>query len=606
MSAPPLRHRIFPLFVALVALAGFGVARADPPARVARLGYAAGEVSFAPAGDNEWVRANVNRPLITGDRLWVDNGARAEIQAGSAAIRLGGNTSVAVSAFDDRVTQLQLTQGTLNIRLRHLGPNQAFEVDTPNLSLSLRNNGDYRVAVDAELDATDVIVRKGQAQVRALDTSQEIDSRQSYRFRGNDLSEYEFLDLPRPDEFDRWASERDRAFDNSMSARYVSRDVVGYQDLDAHGYWRVDPTYGNVWIPNGVAANWSPYRDGHWAWIRPWGWTWVDDAPWGFAVSHYGRWNYFGSYWGWVPGPPRVRAYYAPALVAFIGGDGFSLNLAGGNVGGVAWIPLAPYEVYRPAYAVSRHYFDNINRSNTIVRQDVINNFYGNAAPTSFEYANRLVTGAVVAVPRTTFLQSQPVAPATVRVPQQTLAAAAFVAPPTLAPDARVSRGLAERAAQPPLRTFERPVLGHARRAALPAQNLPAPTISTAGPAPIARPDNAPATRRRVEPGAALPNQPLPGPMPAPILRPPPSAQQRPAPAVPIGPPVQLAPVQPTAPPPDIGNRPHPRANGGVPAAALPTMQPPPMSRAAPRQQRPASEPGKRQVDEHGRDSPGR
>jgi hypothetical protein len=89
--------------------------------------------------------------------------------------------------------------------------------------------------------------------------------------------------MPRADEFDRWASERDRR--GAVSARYVSRDVVGYEDLDDHGSWRAAEGYGNVWVPR-VAADWAPYRDGHWAWVEPWGWTWVDDAPWGFAVSH--------------------------------------------------------------------------------------------------------------------------------------------------------------------------------------------------------------------------------------------------------------------------------------------------------------------------------
>jgi hypothetical protein len=45
---------------------------------------------------------------------------------------------------------------------------------------------------------------------------------------------------------------------------------------------------------------------GRWVWVVPWGWTWVDDAPWGFAPFHYGRWVYV-SYWAWVPGPLAVR-----------------------------------------------------------------------------------------------------------------------------------------------------------------------------------------------------------------------------------------------------------------------------------------------------------
>ena len=177
------------------------------------------------------------------------------------------------------------------------------------------------------------------------------------------------------------------------------QDVVGYQDLDANGTWRADPTYGNVWIPNRVAAGWAPYRDGHWAWIDPWGWTWVDDAPWGFAVSHYGRWTNLRGTWGWVPGPVRTRAYYAPALVAFVGGSNFQLAISGGNVGGVAWFPLGPREVYRPSYAVSRGYFENVNRSNTVVNNTVINNYYNNSNVTNVVYANRQVPGAVVAVP---------------------------------------------------------------------------------------------------------------------------------------------------------------------------------------------------------------
>jgi len=79
---------------------------------------------------------------------------------------------------------------------------------------------------------------------------------------------------PRLDDFDRWASDRDRRYDGSVSARYVSPDVVGHQDLDAHGTWRVDATYGNVWAPSRLSADWAPYRDGHWAWVDPWGWTW--------------------------------------------------------------------------------------------------------------------------------------------------------------------------------------------------------------------------------------------------------------------------------------------------------------------------------------------
>src|SRR6187551_2334633 len=61
---------------------------ADPPSRVARLSLTEGDVSLAPAGTEEWAEAVLNRPITTGDRLWVDNGARAELQVGSATLHL--------------------------------------------------------------------------------------------------------------------------------------------------------------------------------------------------------------------------------------------------------------------------------------------------------------------------------------------------------------------------------------------------------------------------------------------------------------------------------------------------------------------------------------
>jgi len=457
-------------FVAGVAFFVFsGAASADPPSRVARLGYTAGPVSFSPAGENDWVQATVNRPLTSGDRLWTDANARAEVQAGGAAIRMNANTSVSVLNLDDQITQLQLTQGTLNVRVRRLAPNQVFEVDTPNLAFTLRQPGSYRIAVDPDGNATDIIVRQGQGEALGEGAAYLVDSRQAYRFRGTDLGEYEYLDEPRLDEFDRWAADRDRAFDNSVSARYVSRDVVGYQDLDANGSWRVDATYGNVWIPNRVAADWAPYRDGHWTWIDPWGWTWVDDAPWGFAVSHYGRWANLRGTWGWVPGPVRSTAYYAPALVVFVGGDNFRLSISSGNVGGVAWFPLAPREVFRPSYPVSRGYFENVNRSNTVINNTVINNTYNITNVTKVVYVNRQVPGAVVAVPTTTFVQSQPVSRAAVRVNRETVARAAVAVSPRVAPTERSVHGAAVPADKPPARVFERPVVA---RSAPPAAHV--------------------------------------------------------------------------------------------------------------------------------------
>src|SRR5512134_1567041 len=456
MQMQSLRLRICALVAGFAVLAFSGWAGADPPSRVARLGYVAGVVSFSPAGEDDWVQAGINRPLTTGDRLWADRGARAEIQVGGAMIRMNADTGVSVLNLDDRIAQMQLTQGVMNVRVRRLEPDQVFEVDTPNLAFTLRQPGEYRIEVDPDRDATTIVVRKGQGEVYGEDASYVIDSRQPYRFMGTGLREYEYVDVPRLDDFDGWSYDRDRVYDSSVSARYVSQDVVGYQDLDANGTWRVDASYGNVWFPNRVAADWAPYRDGDWAWVDPWGWTWVDDAPWGFAVSHYGRWANLNGTWGWIPGPVRARAYYAPALVAFVGGHDFQLTISSGNVGGVAWFPLGPREVYRPSYPVSHGYFENINRSNTVISTTVINNTYNNVNVTNVVYANRQVPGAVVAVPTTAFVQSQPVSRAAVRVSQDVIVRAPVEVVAPVAPIERSVRGAAAQRDRPPPRVFER------------------------------------------------------------------------------------------------------------------------------------------------------
>jgi hypothetical protein len=460
MHKPHGRNRVFTLLFGMAALVLTGWASADPPTRVARLGYISGAVSFSPAGEDDWLRATMNRPLITGDRLWVDSGARAELQVGSAVIRMSGSTSVMLLNLEDRVAQLQLGQGTLNVRVRRLGPQEVFEISTPNLAYSIRRPGEYRIDVDPAGDTTAVVVRSGQAEVYGDGAAYVVNAGQAYRFAGTGLRDYEYFQTPRADEFDRWSSERDRR--GTVSARYVSRDVIGYEDLDEHGSWRFTEGYGNVWVPNRVAAGWAPYHDGHWAWVDPWGWTWVDDAPWGFAVSHYGRWANISGTWGWVPGPVRSRAVYAPALVAFVGGSNFQIGISIGTVAGIAWFPLGPRDVYRPSYPVSRNYFNNINTSNTTINTTNITNVYNNVNVRNITYVNQQVPGAIVAVPSTAFVQSQPVGRAAVRLSRETIAKAPVTAVAEVAPVQASVRGAATAGSRPPAEALKRPVVAKA------------------------------------------------------------------------------------------------------------------------------------------------
>ncbi|OLD83015.1 MAG: hypothetical protein AUF67_02160 [Acidobacteria bacterium 13_1_20CM_58_21] len=455
----------------------------DPPSRVARLSYASGTVSFNPGGTDDWVSAVVNRPITTGDKLWTDNGARAELHIGSAAIRLSGNTGFSFLDLDDRMAQIRLTEGTLNLRVRRLEQDESIEVDTPNLAFSILRPGNYKINVNEAGDSTFVVVRDGEGEVTGGGAAYTVHPWETGTFTGTDQLD---ADIQRfgdnDDDFDHWCGGRDRREDRSQSSRYVSSDVIGYEDLDDNGGWRTVPEYGTVWFPHTVTVGWAPYRFGHWVWISPWGWTWVDDAPWGFAPFHYGRWVTVAGVWGWVPCAPRavvgvayVRPVYAPALVAWVGGPHFSvgIGIGGGGGVGVAWFPLGPREVFVPSYHVSRTYVTNVNVSNTTVNNTVVNNYYNNVVVnknvTNIKYVNQTAPNGVTATSQQNFTSAQPVGRNMIKVDQREVASAQ-VRPttPTVAPQQRSVLGAgAAGAVRPPARFQERPVV--ARTAPPPA-----------------------------------------------------------------------------------------------------------------------------------------
>ena len=398
---------------------------ADPPTRVARLSYLHGDVSFVPAGENDWVEAQLNRPLITGDKLWTDRGSRAEMGIGPATLRIDENTSFDFLNLDDKVAQVELTQGSLNLHVRRLYDEQTYEIDTPTLAFVINRVGDFRIDVLPNGQATVVTVLQGGGDAYGEGGARfRVEEGQSVTFNDPQLQAYDVAAIPRRDDFDNFYTERDHRWDASTSRRYVSEEVIGYEDLDDNGDWSDEPEYGNVWYPTTVAVGWSPYHHGHWGWVGAYGWTWIDDASWGFAPFHYGRWAYIHNRWGWCPGPVAVRAVYAPALVAFVGG-GVSVGISTGPVG---WFPLGVRDVYYPSYRVSEHYFVNINLGNSRhFDRGTVGGYYGDyhRGHVDFEhinYANRHVEGAVVAVSHETFVGARPVAREAIAVNRDTFA----------------------------------------------------------------------------------------------------------------------------------------------------------------------------------------
>jgi hypothetical protein len=391
------------LLLCLTGLLSFAAPKAradeekDPPTRVARISYVDGSVSLQPGGQGDWGSAAKNRPVTIGDKLWVDKDSRAELQAGTAAMHLGSMTALSFLNLDQGITQMRLAEGSLNFRVSELREGDLYEVDAPNLAFTVKQAGAFRIDVDENGDSARVTVIRGEGEVTAGGKTYEVHAGERAEFTGTDNIEYSINAAPGPDGLDRWAAERDLKEDNAVSGKYVSRDMPGYGDLDDYGDWRDEPEYGHVWYPREVEPDWAPYSYGYWNWVGPWGWTWVDSSPWGFAPYHYGRWNYFGGRWGWCPGPYYGPPCYGPAFVGFFGG-GFGF--------GVGWFPLGWGEPFYPWYGCSHNYVSVVNVHNTFIHNTTILN---NTNIHNINYVNAHNIHAVTAVDRKVFVNGQAV-----------------------------------------------------------------------------------------------------------------------------------------------------------------------------------------------------
>ncbi len=320
---------------------------------VARLSLMNGAVSMAHGNDGEMAGAVVNAPLVTEDRVLTGTNGRAEVQFDAFnLVRLAPATEVRMGDLQYKHYQVQVAQGLITFRVLRDNESQV-EISTPTVSVHPLRQGTYRISVDAQ-GLTEITVRAGEAEVASPTGSEPLRAGQIMMSRGS-INDPEFKtgSASAPDEWDRWNADRDRPFEAALNgdiSRNVSPDIYGTENLDQYGTWTNDPTYGNVWVPN-QGADWAPYQDGRWSDVDYYGWTWVSYEPWGWAPYHYGRWFRGGHGWAWYPGVYGRPYYWSPALVGFFGwgspGFGVSFGFGFGNVG---WVPLAPYEVYRPWY----------------------------------------------------------------------------------------------------------------------------------------------------------------------------------------------------------------------------------------------------------------
>jgi hypothetical protein len=351
--------RSIAIFLASVVFAYAQAATAqDIPSRVGRLAFTQGQVSVYQDPELGWDKAYVNTPVTSENSVWTDRGARAEVRVGGIAVRLDGETQLDVSRLDDDDFDAGVARGSINVRVRYKQSNDHVTLNTAQALFILDADGRYRLDVDEDREQARLTVFSGHAQMEGSQGRIPVEAGRMIIVSGGQYA----VEQARVEEFDRWADARDRQWIDNNTRNYVSSDMTGYEELDRYGSWSQDADYGSVWYPTQVSAGWAPYRYGHWTYVRPWGWTWIDDAAWGYAPSHYGRWVQVRNRWAWAPGyAVRERPVWAPAVVGFIGGAGFSVSIAAGSAAPVGWYPLAPWERYQPWYHANTTYVTRMN-----------------------------------------------------------------------------------------------------------------------------------------------------------------------------------------------------------------------------------------------------
>ncbi len=544
----------------------------DPPAIVGSVSSTSGNGSFHAAGETKWSRVPLNFPVTSGEGFWTEPLATATIEIADDRVVMDESTQFDVSTLDQSEFVATEAQGAVFLQLNSLPPGQLVTINTPRGAVQISATGRYEIVAGDTNDATTVTVVEGAAHIAGANLSVDVGPGQSATITGSDEFQGNVGEMAQD------------AFLTAQlhlpplpSAGAVPRDVrymTGGTELSAYGSWSQTEEYGQVWYPASVPATWAPYRDGHWAYVQPWGWTWVDNARWGFAPFHYGRWVEVNNRWGWIAGgsdavAPGAYPAYSPALVAFIGVSSVAVGFSAGLGNGLApaWVPLGPKEPYYPWFHCRTDYFARVN-SPYGVPHDIVERGPTYITNVTVHQTNIFINQrAATVVPAAAFVRGQPVMAAGRPLPQHALAGA---------------RSLAGRLpATPTAQTPDlSPETAHRFNLALPAPSphtvAPGPHIVTAAAGtpivPELRKTALPANARRIPPARIG----LPAGVPGPAgERPVPSVQPRYAPAIPAPTPAQAA--RPEV--PATGQKPapavHQRPKAGEPATERAEPKPP-------------------------------
>ncbi|MEO6656094.1 MAG: DUF6600 domain-containing protein [Pyrinomonadaceae bacterium] len=334
-------------------------------ARVARISFLNGEAKIRRSGGGEWEKVTLNLPVVEGDEIATETNARVEIQFDkNQHLRLAGNSYLKIVNLKDAGIAVSLSLGTLSLRITSFNKDSSFfEIDAPKTTLAIQRSGSYRIDAGKEGDSEVRIAATdgGEARIYSDNAGFTVKNGRSARIfiDGATAGEWEATDASRySDDFDRWSADRDstiaRRLKDAYYDKYYDNDIYGADDLTDNGDWAYTKDYGYVWRPYQTTlsgyVDWSPYRYGHWRWMPPYGWIWVNDEPWGWATYHHGRWFYDNGRWCWSPyGYYRPsRSWWSGALVA--------ITIVSNNI---CWYPLSYHQAN---YNYNWRYYHRDNR----------------------------------------------------------------------------------------------------------------------------------------------------------------------------------------------------------------------------------------------------
>jgi hypothetical protein len=313
----------------------------------------------------EWMAASINVPLLSGDKIWVSENGRSEIQfLGGSYIRADKNTGLDIRDSEVNITQVAVTQGRIYMHSNgSADSNSVFQVDTPLISAMAYSSAIFDIYI-YEDGYTEVSVIKGDVYVEGQYGRTKVNTGDMLSIGADKYAELSPSRLN--DGWLSWNMSRDSLIARTgPSINYLPSSLYNYSaDFDQYGQWVRTSDYGYVWSPRITVNTWAPYGNGRWIW-RNNDYVWVSYEPWGWVPYHYGRWAFsVGIGWVWVP-PAANDVFWGPGFVAWINTPTY-----------VSWVPLAPGEIYYGHGHYGRH---SVNITKVNIKNINVTNVYLNS-----------------------------------------------------------------------------------------------------------------------------------------------------------------------------------------------------------------------------------